>query len=272
MEWLWIILRYLFPHDRVRQGIEAVRRMVGDLALRALSDDSLDRFAHDPESRRYLEAHIIAHEANVRAVIAARACQIAGVVFRPSWEEIHLPARAKSFIHVLARLNDLFEMCDDIERLARLRAVKLRRMREADPLGLAAHGSTDAALRAAAHHEAVGVAEFLKAQSGLIPSSTRSVRRVYPELVEGSKDEAVLTITRSATPRAPPVFDVCQNHPTRLAGFTCEAATRSAGHRFELLRIIQRKTVATAARANQVQTKAARANKQVAASPPYAHL
>jgi hypothetical protein len=162
MEWLWIILRYLFPHDRVRQGIEAVRRMVGDLALKALSDDSLDRFAHDPDSRRYLEAHIIAHEANVRAVIAARACQIAGVVFRPSWEEIHLPARAKSFIHVLARLNDLFEMCDDIERLARLRAVKLRRMRDADPLG----------------------------------------------------------------------FDVYPNQPTRLAGFTCEVAPRSAGHRF----------------------------------------
>ena len=264
MEWLWIILRYLFPHDRVRQGIEAVRRMVGDLALKALSDDSLDRFAHDPDSRRYLEAHIIAHEANVRGIIAARACQIAGVVFRPSWEEIHLPARAKSFIHVLARLNDLFEMCDDIERLARLRAVKLRRMRDADPLGFVAHGSTDAALRAAAHHEAVGVAEFLKAQSGLILSSTRSVRP--------SKDEAVLTIARNATPRAPPVFDVCPNQPTRLAGFTCEAATRSAGHRFELLRIIQRKTVATAARANQVQTKATRANKQVAASPPYAHL
>ena len=82
----------------------------------------------------------------------------------------------------------------------------------------------------------------------------------------------MLTIARNATPRAPPVFDVFANPDTRFAGFTCEAATRSAGHRFELLRIIQRKTVATATRANQVQPKAARANKQVAAPPPYAHL
>ena len=219
MEWLWIILRYLFPHDRVRQGIEAVRRLVGQLALDALSDASLDQFARDPDSRRYLEAHIIAHEANVRAVIAARACQIAGVVFRPSWQEIHRPARAKSFVHVLARLNDLLEMCDDIERLARLRAVKLRRMRDDDPLGLEGHGSTDAALRAAAHHEAVGVALILSSL-GCEAGGGGGSPRLRGE-TEGAGRNA-------AGARAPPIFDVFLNQPTRPAGFTCEVAPRSA--------------------------------------------
>ena len=197
MEWLWIILRYLFPHDRVRQGLEAARRLVGQLALDALSDASLDQFARDPGSRRYLEAHIIAYEDSVRAVIAARACQIAGVALRPSWQEIHLPARAKSFAHVLARLNDLLEMCDDIERLAHLRAVKLKRMRENDPLELEAHASTDAALRAAAHHEAIGVA--------LILSSTGEAGGGGSPRLRGETEGAA---RYNGTARAPPVFDV----------------------------------------------------------------
>ena len=223
MEWLWIILRYLFPHDRVRQGIEAARRLVGQLALDALSDTSLDQFARDPGSRRYLEAHIIAYEDSVRAVIAARACQIAGVALRSSWQEIHLPARAKSFVHVLARLNDLLEMCDDIERLAQLRAVQLKRMHDNDPLGLAAHGSPRGGAAIKSNLEPVGVSGALKAQIALILSSTRSVRP--------SKDERVLTGARKAAgARAPPVFDVCLNQTTRLAGITCEVATRSAPH------------------------------------------
>ena len=68
---------------------------------------------------------------------------------------------------------------------------------------LVAHGSTDAALRAAAHHELVAASPF-----ALILSSTRSVRP--------SKDERVLTGARG-----PP--NLQQTQQFQLA-FTCENA------------------------------------------------
>ena len=56
----------------------------------------------------------------------------------------------------------------------------------------------------AAHHEAVGVAAFNNAgvSVALILSSDRRGRPVYPELIEGSKDEGVLTNARGPPPHS----------------------------------------------------------------------
>lgn len=225
MDWLWIILRYLFPLDPVRQCIAALCDRVTAMVQLILDDDALDELASNPDARIALEAALIDYEATLRLTIAARAHQIAKLRFIPGKKSFHRPARARSLVDLVKRIRSLAMDCADIERLAQLQAIRLKREREADPLGLAAHGSTDAWLRHAAHHEAVGVASiYTSAKSGLILSSTRSVRP--------SKDEAVLTTASNAHARAPPVFDVFANPDTRLAGFTCEAATRSAGQRF----------------------------------------
>ncbi len=80
---------------------------------------------------------------------------------------------------------------------------------------LAAHGSTDTALCAAAHHELVGVAILTRATSpfALILSSTRSVRT--------SKDER-----GPAHARGPPLnLSFRKIQTVDLAGITCEIAS-----------------------------------------------
>ena len=217
MEWLWIILRYLFPTDPVRQCIAAARHSVAQLANDLMQEDVLLAFAHDQEARRNVACAIQVYEHLVRTAIAARACQIAGLPFGQRLERPYIPPRAKDLIELLARLGDLARMCHDIERLAQLHAVKLMRLQAADPFGLAAHGSTDAWLRHAAHHEGVSVAGHGAGVFSLILSSTRSVRP--------SKDEDERPQARM---RDPPIFDVFANQPTRLAGPTCEVAPRCA--------------------------------------------
>ena len=221
MEWLWIILRYLFPLDPVRQCIAALCNRVAVMINIALDDDALDDLAADPEARIALEAALIDYESTLRLVIAARAHQIAKLRFLPGKKAFHRPARARSLVDLVKRIQILAKDCADIERLAHLQAIRLKRERDADPLKLAAHGSTDAAHRAAAHHEPAGVAGILKAQIALILSSTRSVRP--------SKDERVLTGARNAAgARAPPIFDVYPNPATRLRSPASEVAPRCA--------------------------------------------
>jgi hypothetical protein len=194
MQWLRLLLAYLFPRDPVRQ-------VVANLAEGMRNPATLAALAEDDAYRAHVEAIAKDYEATAHLAIAARACAIAGIRFRPAARPFHTPSRPQSLAHLIRRIHTLVALCDDIERLAQLRAMKLRRERERDPLGLAAHGSTDAWLRHAAHHEAVGVAQFLRIPIGLILSSTRSVRP--------SKDEAVLTAVPA---RAPPVFDAAP-HP-----------------------------------------------------------
>jgi hypothetical protein len=210
MDWLWIILRCLFPNDPARMAAEAARSGVTMIVKAVFCEEGLAALEHASE-RIYIEGMVRDYEATIHLAIAVRACQIAGVRFTPAARLLHFPTRAMSLPALLKRIHALVALRDDIERLAHLRAVQLKRERDADPLGLAAHGSTDAALRAAAHHEAVGFAELLKVQSGLILSSARSARP--------SKDEAVLTAARNAeTARAPPVFDVYPHpHPASEA-------------------------------------------------------
>ena len=219
MEWLWIILRYLFPLDPVRQCIEALRERILVLVNHTYSDEGLDLLASEPDARLHLEAILIDYESTLRMTITARACQIAGRRFKSRPQAFYTPTRAKPLEDLLTRINTLVALANDIERLAQREAVRLQRERDADPLGLAAHGSTDAALRAAAHHEAPGVSRFERGgPQGLILSSARSARP--------SKDEAVLTAVSNAKSRAPPIFYADLNPKKRLAGITCEVAAR----------------------------------------------
>jgi len=213
MDWLWIILRYLFPLDPVRQCIAALCDRVTAMVQLILDDDALDELASNPDARIALEAALIDYEATLRLTIAARAHQIAKLSFIPGRKSFHRPARARSLVDLVKRIQILAKDCAGIERLAQLQAVRLKREREADPLGLAAHGSTDAALRAAAHHEAVGAL-----------SSTGEAGGGGSPRLRGETEGAG---RNAAGARAPPVFDAFANPETRLAGFTCEAATRS---------------------------------------------
>ena len=194
MEWFWIILRYLFPLDPVRQCIAALCDRVSVMLDIVLDDDARDELAADPGARIALEAALIDYEATLRLTVSARAHQIAKLRFVPGKKAFHRPTRARSLIDLVKRIRALALDCADIERLAQLQAARLKCERDADPLNLAAHGSTVAWLRHAAHHEAVGVAKFLKGQSGLILSL--------------SKDEAGHTAVANAKSRAPPIFDV----------------------------------------------------------------
>ncbi|MEZ6029138.1 MAG: hypothetical protein R3C46_05245 [Hyphomonadaceae bacterium] len=137
MAWLWIILRWLFPNDPVRQSIEAARSRIQHLVDTVFTEEGLRALAGDPAERIYLEAILLDYEAALHLVIGGRACQIAKLRFSPRHREFYRPSRAKSMIELLARLGDLVRMCGDIERLAQLRAAQLIRERDADPL--AAH-------------------------------------------------------------------------------------------------------------------------------------
>ena len=198
MDWLWIILRYLFPNDPARMAAEAARSGVTMLVKAVFCEEGLAALAHASE-RIYIEGMVRDYEATLHLAIAVRACQIAGIRFTPGARPLHFPTRAMGLPALLKRIHALVALCDDIERLAHLRAAQLKRERDADPLGLAAHSETTCA---------ASISTSVK--SGLILSSARSARP--------SKDEAVLTSARHATSRAPPVFDVYPHpHPASEA-------------------------------------------------------
>ena len=134
MEWLWIILRYLFPLDPVRQCIAALCDRVTAMLSIVLDDDALDDLASDPEARIALEAALIDYEATLRLTISARAHQIAKLRFIPGKKAFHRPTRARSLVDLVKRIQILAKDCADIERLAQLQATRLKRARDADPL------------------------------------------------------------------------------------------------------------------------------------------
>jgi hypothetical protein len=179
MPWLWIILRCLFPRDPVKQAAEAARHCIAKLVALVDTDEALLGLQECEQSRAYVEAIRNDYEASVYFAIAMRACQIAGIPFCSQERPFHQPAKPKSLAELLRRIAALAKLCADMERLAQLRAVDLKRQHDADPL--AAHGSTDASLRDAAHHDAV---KFTDCQTGLILRDRAAIV---------SKDEAVLT-------------------------------------------------------------------------------
>ena len=201
MQWLWLLLAYLFPRDPVRQMVEAARQLVANLAEGFQNPETLEALAEDDAYRAHVEAIAKDYEATVHLAIAARACAIAGVRFRLVARPFHTPSRPQSLAHLIKRIHALVALCDDIERLAQLRAIQLKREHDADPLGI--HGSTDAWLRHAAHHELVGVALTLSS-TGCEAGGGGGSRALARE-TEGAGRHA-------AGSRAPPVFDVTP-HP-----------------------------------------------------------
>jgi hypothetical protein len=138
MEWLWIILRYLFPRDHIRQGAEALRHRVAQLIHIAKDEAQLAQLLIDPALRRHLEFMILDAEECLRLWIAMRGCQIAKA--RPgaphSRAAPHL-IHAKDLPNLLARIDALAAACDAMEQRAQAHAARLKQLREADPLGLA---------------------------------------------------------------------------------------------------------------------------------------
>ena len=190
MQLIWIILRSLFPRDPLRQGAEVLRQRVAQLAHIAQDPDTLRQLFLDPALRLRLELLILDVEDCLRLWIAMRGCQIARV--RPKSPRRrctpHL-THARDARDLITRIVALAAMFRNREKLARAHARKLKQLRDANPLGLAAHGSTGAARCAAAHHEAADAAV------GLILRDREAIV---------SKDEAVLTALASCPTRASP--------------------------------------------------------------------
>jgi len=59
MEWLWILVRYLFPLDPVRQCIEALRDRTTAMLNLVLTEEALEDLASDPQARIDIEAVLI---------------------------------------------------------------------------------------------------------------------------------------------------------------------------------------------------------------------
>ena len=197
MQWPWLLLAYLFPRDPVRQVVEAARQVVANLAEGMRNPETLAALAEDDAYRAYVEAIAKDYEATVHLAIAERACEIAGIRFRPAARPFHTPSRPQSLAHLIRRIHALVALCDDIERLAHLRAIQLRRERDADPIcGLAAHGSPRGGAANKPNHELVSVALTLSSTGeagggGALRSS----------VTEGAGRNA-------AGSRAPPIFHV----------------------------------------------------------------
>jgi hypothetical protein len=138
MQLLWIILRWLYPTDPVQQCIGAARHRIALMASEVFSPQSLFLLEHDPEARLYIEALIIDYEAALHMAIGARACQIAKMRFRMHKRTTYTPTRALNVPALLARVRALVAMVNNIERLAQIRAERLKRERDANPLSLRA--------------------------------------------------------------------------------------------------------------------------------------
>jgi hypothetical protein len=184
MQLLWIILRALFPTDPVQQCIGAARHRIALMASQVFTPQSLFLLEHDPQARLYIEALVIDYESALHMAIGARACQIARLRFRFHPKTFYRPTRALNVAALLKRIRALVTMCNNIERLAQIRAERLKREYDADALSLRATSP-------AFGEEEQALSSTGKAGGG----GTRSV-------TEGAGRDA------AGLPRAPPVFDV----------------------------------------------------------------
>ena len=136
MSWLWIMLRYLFPGDPIRQGAEAIRQREVQLVDIANDDNWLQELLTDPAIRLQIELIILDAEDTLRLWIAMRGCQIARI--RPGMpHERATPylTRAKDLPELLARIYELLEACEKMEQRAQAHADRLKRLRDARSSG-----------------------------------------------------------------------------------------------------------------------------------------
>jgi hypothetical protein len=149
-----IIFLILFPHDPVRRMIEHTRFWIMGLIDSITRDGCAERMAadpHDPEGFLLLERWIDDIEAITDWAIHLRARQILGLIFYgwpPPTPSPLQNCRARSVEELLWRFERAVDRFAQIERLALLRAPRLRRMLEADPLGLAPLHPIEAVVRA----------------------------------------------------------------------------------------------------------------------------
>jgi hypothetical protein len=212
MQLIWIILRALFPTDPVQQCIGAARHRIALMASEVFSPQTLFLLEHDPQARLYIEALVIDYEAALHMAIGARACQIARLRFRYLPKTFYRPTRALNTAALLKRIRALVTMCNNIERLALIRAERLKREHDADPLGCCP-------LRHAASQRATSPSLRLQEETHRRLSSSDEVggggsRRLRRE-TEGA----------AAGARAPPIFDVSR-HPKPAS----QAHLRGCGH------------------------------------------
>jgi len=182
MDWLWIILRYLFPRDHLRQGAEALRQRVAQLVHVGQDEAQLAQLLIDPALRRQLEFLILDAEDCLRLWIAMRGCQIAKVrPNRPHARAAPNLTHAKDLPDLLARIHALAAACAAMEKRAQAHAAGLKQLRAAAPLG------------AVMPRARISPGEFLKRLTGLILRDRDAIV---------SQDAAMLT-ARAAT-RGPP--------------------------------------------------------------------
>lgn len=189
MEWLWIILRYLFPRDHLRQGAEALRQRVAQLVHIAKDEAQLAQLLIDPALRRQLEFMILDAEDCLRLWIAMRGCQIAKQ--RPNKPHSRAApnlTHAKDLPELLARIAALAAACAAMEQRAQMHAARLTQMREADPLSLRASSPLRHAPHATSPGFAGGGLSSLSEAGG--GGATRSV------VTEGAARSAALAATR----------------------------------------------------------------------------
>jgi hypothetical protein len=143
MTLLAIILRILFPHDPVRRIIEHTRDLLARL-VHAITDERwiewLTTNPDHPDTIARFETWIDDLEAGIDLVIYLRARQLLGLpVLKWTKPRINLfqRRRSRSFDELLWRVELAAYRFSQIERLARLRAPRLKRLLEADPLGIA---------------------------------------------------------------------------------------------------------------------------------------
>ncbi len=137
MTWLWTLLRCLFPADPIRQGAEAMRHRVKQLIHVSKDQATLAQLLIDPALRLQLERAILDAEDCLRLWIAMRGHQIAKLRPKVPRDRAtpHL-THAKDLVHLLARIAALADDCQAMEQRAQAHAQKLKRLRDADPLGI----------------------------------------------------------------------------------------------------------------------------------------
>ena len=205
MEWLWIILRYLFPLDPVRQCIAALCDRVTAMLSIVLDEDALEDLAADPEARIALEAALVDYEATLRLTISARAHQIAKLRFIPGKKSFHRPTSARSLVDLVKNaFRSSRKIAPTSNASARLQANRLKRKREADPLGALTLTPSlrDSPLRhdAARRATSPGFAGGGQSQSSTGEAGGGGSPRLRGETEGAGRNEAGA--------RAPPVFDV----------------------------------------------------------------
>ncbi len=134
-----ILLRILFPFDKVGRSRELMRAWLNDIMSLVLDPLNTPCFETDAENRTWLEGHIAATEYGMQVLVWERAREMMGLPFiYHRRQETPVFRRAKDMRQLYRRLSQLARNLHTLDRLAVRLADRMRREHDADPLGLAA--------------------------------------------------------------------------------------------------------------------------------------